>query len=252
MRGGRVPGACGFGAEPERRPGSCARAQADSSTTRWGRARILLLPARGSRCREPAIAARPEGDARGGDGGGAGRGSEPSSHPRALDRRCAGRSPPGGGAARGERKAGALRDPAPVTRLTWAQRRPLRLLECGGGRGRTVRTSNSPRLLCCLLETKRGTSPGTHFPRARRGRAGWRRGSPGGGCFTEMDRVTFPSSLTLRVYYFAVIEGALFNLVSPKERPERVRVNLTTFGVPDRSDGFGQILYFLCNYSAFL
>lgn len=157
MRGGRVPEACGFGAQPERRPGSCARAQADSSTTLWGRARILLPPARGRRCREPAIAARPEGDARGGDGGGAGRGSEPSSHPRALDRRCAGRSPPGGGAARGEREAGALRDPAPVTRLTWARRRPLRLLECGVGRGRTVRTSNSPRLLCCLLETKRET-----------------------------------------------------------------------------------------------
>lgn len=197
MRGGRVPEACGFGAQPERRPGSCARAQADSSTTLWGRARILLPPARGRRCREPAIAARPEGDARGGDGGGAGRGSEPSSHPRALDRRCAGRSPPGGGAARGEREAGALRDPAPVTRLTWARRRPLRLLECGVGRGRTVRTSNSPRLLCCLLETKRGTSPAPTSPGRGGAGAGWRRGSPGGGCFTEMDRVTFPSSLTL-------------------------------------------------------
>lgn len=78
---------------------------------------------------------------------------------------------------------------------------------------------------------------------------GGARGTPAGGCFIEnelSDIFVFLYSLT--VYYFGILEGALFKAVSNNEF-----VSISSLsGVLDRGDSLGQILSLLFNYSALL
>ena len=66
-------------------------------------------------------------------------------------------------------------------------------------RGRLVRTSHSPRLLCCLLETERGTSFGvprlSHFPGGAAGP---------GAVLTSGSRVALAGRCSIEIAFFDI------------------------------------------------
>lgn len=142
-----------------------------------------------------------------------------------------GAAPRGAGRGAGSQSLAA---PGPVVA-------PRSLLESRVRRGHRICTSNFPRLLCCPLETKQGSSSASHphphpfplTPGERRGTGAGVRVSRRGDASLQMDCRTLSSYTPLRMCYFGVLGGALHPYFS------ELLSACSVAGVFDSGDGFG-------------